>query len=52
MPDFRFGEVLSEEISDLRLGGYKANLHSIPSESFNEPVNRDAMRSRHMPQGA
>jgi hypothetical protein len=39
MPKLWLGEVLSEKVSNLSLGGHKANLDSIPSEGLNEPVN-------------
>ena len=52
MPKLWLGEVLSEKVSNLGLGGHKANLDSVSSKGFNEPVNGDAVRSRNMPQGA
>jgi hypothetical protein len=52
MPQLWLGEMLSEKISNLSLGRHEANLDSISSKGFNEPVNGDTVRSRNMPQGA
>ncbi len=52
VPNLWLGEVFGQEVGDLRLGRDETDIHALSPEGPHEPMNRDAMRSRHMAQGA
>ena len=43
--------MLRKQICDLGLSADEADLDAVSPERLHEPMNRDAVRSRHMPQG-